>query len=232
MSDAAQRMPADLAKAIVKVMGEVKKLGKDTRNDHGKYNYVSVDQFFDQIGKLMSDAGMFVVVNETECETAIRTTVDQWGKEKSSAWLTSHYDIFLYHESGAEYGPIKRTIQVSASGPQSYGSAISFVEKYFLRSLFKIPTGEQDADADAQEGLPANARKTPPVPPPPPVPTAESSAELRDKMIAAILAAKTPSEFDKISARVTAQEANLLDDDARFVFGAIDEKKDNFRSAA
>lgn len=232
MSDETQRMPADLAKAIVKVMGEVKKLGKDTRNDHGRYNYVSVDQFFDQIGKLMSEAGMFVVVNETDCETAIRTTVDSYGKEKSSAWLTSHYDIFLYHESGAEYGPIKRTIQVSASGPQSYGSAISFVEKYFLRSLFKIPTGEQDADADAHEGLPANALNIPPVPPHPPEPTEESSAELRVKMVDAILAAKTPSELDKISARVTAQEANLLDDDARSVFGAIDEKKDEFRRVA
>ncbi len=225
-------MPPEIAKAVVKVMGEVKKLGKDTRNDHGKYNYVSVDQFFDQIGKLMHDAGIFVVVNETECETAVRTTVDQWGKEKSSAWLTSHYDLFIYHETGVSHGPIKRTIQVSASGPQSYGSAISFVEKYFLRSLFKIPTGEQDADADAQEGLPANARKAPPAPPPPPKPTAESSAELREKMIATILAAKTPSEFDKISVRVTAQETNLLDDDARAVFDAIDAKKDHFRSAA
>ena len=67
-----QSMPPEIAKAVVKVMGEVKKLGKDTRNAHGGYNYVSVDQFFDQIGQLMHGAGIFVVVNELDSETAIR----------------------------------------------------------------------------------------------------------------------------------------------------------------
>jgi hypothetical protein len=36
---------------------------------------------------------------------------------------------------------------------------MSYAEKYFLRSLFKVPTGEEDADAHPQEGLPKNNEK-------------------------------------------------------------------------
>lgn len=158
MSDHHSAMPPDIAKAVVSVMREVKKIGKDATNRHGGYKYVSVDQLFDAVGALMSDAGIFVVVDETSCDTARRETTDNYGKTKVSTWLTCHYDIFIYHESGASYGPVKREIQVAATGPQAYGSGISYAEKYFLRSLFKIPTGEQDADADPQDGLPDRSK--------------------------------------------------------------------------
>ena len=147
-------MPKEIASAIVSVMGKVERLGKDTRNEHGRYNYVSVDSFFEQIGHLMSDAGIFVVLNEVASSVENRESIDSYGKAKISAWLNCEYEAIIYHASGVSYGPIKRTIQVVASGPQAYGSAMSFVEKYFLRGLFKIPTGEPDADADVQHGLP------------------------------------------------------------------------------
>lgn len=77
----------------------------------------------------------------------------------------------------------------------------------------------------------ANALPKPPRPPERQAPTMGSSSELRDKMIDAVMSAKTPSEFERISVRVTANEANLLDEDARAVFDAVDAKKDYFRSA-
>ena len=56
----------------------------------------------------------------------------------------------LYHTSGTSYGPIHRKMMVAATGPQAFGSSQSYIEKYFLRALFKVPTGETDADADEQ----------------------------------------------------------------------------------
>lgn len=223
-----QAMPPEIAKAVVKVMGEVKKLGKDTRNPHGGYNYVSVDQFFDQIGQLMHAAGIFVVVNESESETAIRET----GNGRSSAWLTCAYDIFIYHESGAAYGPVKRSIQVSASGPQSYGSAISFVEKYFLRSLFKIPTGEQDADQDAQEGLPARARKIAPPPPPRNDTTLEASQAARDAMLDELTAIMTDDELAAWFARSKAAIDKLLEADKQIIRDAYGDTKQALKGKA
>lgn len=151
-------MPPEIAKSIVKVMGEVKKLSKDETNKHGGYKYVSVDQFFELVGRLMADAGIFDVVEEVESSIEIRETVDQYGKTKKSAWLSTKYEIFIYHESGAVYGPLHRQQQVAATGPQSYGASEAFVEKYFLRNLFKVSTGEKDADDQPQEGLPSEAK--------------------------------------------------------------------------
>ena len=219
-----QKMPPEIAKAIVKVMGEVKKLGKDADNKHGGYKYVSVDQFFDQIGALMHGAGIFVVVDETACETASRETVDAYGKVKVSNWLTSHYDISIFHDSGAQFGPIKRTIQVQSTGPQSYGSAISYVEKYFLRSLFKIPTGEQDADA--QEGLPATPRRVPTPPKPPSdMMDVETSQVTRDVMIEAI---KMANSLDDLSDWINQSKKNfgkMMRADFEAVKEAIDDRE-------
>ena len=154
-------MPKEIASAIVSVMGKVERIYKDTRNEHGKYNYVSVDSFFEKVGKLMSEDGILLVLHEISSAVENRESIDNYGKPKLSAWLICEYDAWIYHSSGSAYGPIRRTIQVVASGPQAYGSAMSFVEKYFLRGLFKIPTGEQDADVDAQHGLPerSNVKK-------------------------------------------------------------------------
>ena len=66
----------------------------------------------------------------------------------------SNFEIFLFSEEGDSYGPIKRQVQVKATGPQSYASAQSYVHKYFLRQLFCIPTGEADADAHDKQTLP------------------------------------------------------------------------------
>ena len=149
------KMPPEIAKAIVKVSSEVRQLGQDGRNQFAKFDYVSVDKFYDQIGQLMAKAGIFVLCHEASVLTERREATGENGVTKTSVWITFVYDLFLYHESGTGYGPVQRTIMVPATGPQAFGSGMSYVEKYFLRSLFKVPTGEQDADADPQEGVPA-----------------------------------------------------------------------------
>ena len=200
-----QKMPPEIAKAVVKVMGEVKKLGKDDTNKHGGYKYVSVDQFFDQVGKLMAEAGIFVLVHEADSNIDVRETTDSYGKQKASAWLSTAYDVFLVHESGVMHGPLRRHQQVSATGPQSYGASEAYVEKYFLRNLFKIPTGEADADADAQDGLPTTQRRAPTPPKPPQANddafSQEGSQIARDQLIEAFLDAKSVADLEDCKAK-------------------------------
>lgn len=153
-------MPTEIATSIVAVMGEIKPLTKDGENKFQKYNYVSVDQFYDLVGGLMSKHGIFIVPFEASVEVSSRSTTDDRGVTKESTWLFAVYDIFVYHKAGVKFGPVRRSIQVPAAGAQSFASAQSFVEKYFLRALFKIPTGEPDSDASAKEFLPAAAKVT------------------------------------------------------------------------
>lgn len=151
-------MPPEIAKAVVAVMAQITPLSKDSKNSFQKYSYVSVDQFYEQVGRLMAGAGLFVVAFEKTMDVSKRQTTDDRGQTKESVWLSAVYDLFLYHETGSQFGPIERSITVPASGAQAYASALSFVEKYFLRSLLKIPTGEADEDAAEKRDLPANRR--------------------------------------------------------------------------
>jgi ERF superfamily len=155
-------MPPEIAKAVVTVMGQIKRLAKEGTNSFQRYQYTSVDQFFEAVGPLMAEACIFTLLLESTMDVEKRETTNDRGETKSAVWLLATYDIYLFHASGSSCGPIQRSIQVPASGAQSYASAMSFVEKYFLRSLFKIPTGDADADSEDKHSLPARSNRSAP----------------------------------------------------------------------
>jgi hypothetical protein len=150
-------MPAEIAKAVVKVMTGVNKLAKDGTNAQGGYAYTSVDAFFEMIRPLMAEAAIFDMLFEISSKTVSRVG----NYEKKSNWLECEFDIYFYHESGVSFGPIRRNIQVIASGPQANASAQSFVEKAILRSLFKIATGDIDPDQHPPVELPTKDDRPP-----------------------------------------------------------------------
>jgi hypothetical protein len=139
-------MPAEIAGAVNDVCTKVKMAVKEHVNKHGGYKYVSVDKFYEDMGPLMAEAGLFLVMNEA-------------ASESDGKWLTLTFAIYLYHKSGKAFGPIMRSQGVMANGPQAYAAAQSFAEKYFIRQLFKVPTGEEEADADSQGKAPIPASK-------------------------------------------------------------------------
>jgi hypothetical protein len=139
--------PSEIAQAIIKVKKQIKQLGVNEKNTHGGYAYVSVDKFYDHIGKLMAEAGLALLIDETSSE------VKEGGKS-GAPWLFAQYGLQFVHESGAIAEPLHRTLAMPISGPQTYGAAQSYIEKQFLRQVFKIPTGEKDADDTAQDDAP------------------------------------------------------------------------------
>jgi hypothetical protein len=148
-------MPVEIVKAIITIMGKVKKLAKEGNNVFARYRFTSVDQFYEAVGQLISEHGLCNITFERSLSVEVRETTNDKGETKKGIWMTGEYDIVLYHESGAMSEPIARTITVQATGPQSYASAQSYVEKYFWRNLLKIPTGDKDeVDEAAQNGLP------------------------------------------------------------------------------
>jgi hypothetical protein len=152
---AAHAMPLEIIKAIISIMGKVKKLAKEGTNTYQRYRFTSVDQFYEAVGQLISEHGLCNFIFERSHVIEVRETTNDKGETKRGVWMTGEYDIVLYHESGAMSEPITRTITVQASGPQSYASAQSYVEKYFWRNLLKIPTGDKDeVEEAAPDGLP------------------------------------------------------------------------------
>lgn len=146
-----QKMPPEIAKAIVQVMGSVKTLGKSEKNQHGGYQFASIDAFLEATSPLCAAAGLFFLMNEAETEV----TVVEGKDGKRTASLRVAYDITICHSSGATLNGIRRNVTVLASGAQAYGSAQSYVLKQFMRSLFQIPTGDKDdADYHPQSEIP------------------------------------------------------------------------------
>lgn len=167
-------MPPAIAKAIISVNKKVKSLPKDDENKFARFRYTSVDAFYEAIGPLMAEAGIFVFCDEVETQIVRREGMDDQGRSRITNWLVTKYELLVYHESGAGWGPICRQMMVAATGPQAYGVGQSYVEKYFLRGLFKVPTGEGDADAEPKTELPQTrgaTRTARPMAPPPLHPT-------------------------------------------------------------
>ena len=147
MPAAASMSPA-IAAAIIAVMKQVKQLGHDERNQQGGYNSVSVDKMYATLGPIMADAGLALLIDESE--TNVRAN-----EKTGNPWLFASYDCRFLHESGAISPVMRRSIAMPISGPQAFGAAQSYVEKQLLRQVFKVPTGERDADATApQEDAP------------------------------------------------------------------------------
>lgn len=138
-----RRMAPEIAAAVVNVMLEAKQLGFDERNQHGGYNYASIDKFLASLRPLCAKHGLIILLDETGCEFR-EGPANREGKASSYAFL--EYAVWLVHSSGAMHGPITRRLALPATGPQAFGSAESYVMKRFMRNLFQIPTGEKDAD--------------------------------------------------------------------------------------
>ena len=143
-------IPVEIAKAIGEVMTSIKSLPKGERNDHGGYNFASIDDFLAAVGPLCSTAGLIVYQDEDTVDM-----IDRGGK----AWLKITYAFTLGHTSGVICNrPTKRTVFQAITGPQTTGSSQSYAFKMFMRSLFMIPTGDRDdADYGKQQDMPAAA---------------------------------------------------------------------------
>lgn len=146
--ESARLMPAEIAAAIIAVGKQVKQIGATDKNEHGKYAYVSVDRFYEIIGKMMAEQGLALLVDELSSDV-------REGKS-GNPWVFIQYELRFMHEGGAMGPALRRSCALPISGPQAFGAAQSYIEKQFLRQVFKVPTGEKDADDTApSESAPA-----------------------------------------------------------------------------
>lgn len=138
----ATKMEPEIAAAIILVMSEITQLGKDGRNDFNNYDYVTVDKFMAIIRPLLAKHGLFFMMEEEETEVYTH---------QNKQWLRVNFQVTIYHQSGKFYGPLSREVVTLAGGAQAFAAAQSYILKYFLRSVFMIPTGDKDLDNEDSE---------------------------------------------------------------------------------
>jgi hypothetical protein len=213
------KMPASIAKAIVKVMQIAKGIEKDAENKHGGYKYASVDSVYEGVQKAMADAGLVVI----PMEESVEKLDDKLIKFVFSFIVATETDTW-------EDPRNRRTVYMQWMGPQTFQGGQSYCEKAFLKGLFKLNTGEPEqealpggstADPEAKKGK--GTTKTKPVE----MLDAADSATARDVILKFLKDVKTfgPTEQDDFSTKYGATIQRMTEKDAEDVRAAFKAKR-------
>lgn len=145
-------MPKPIAEAVTKVMRTVDYVQKKGENKFHGYKFAAVGDILAKLQPAMADAGLSVV--QTEVSHALAC---------DGAVMEATYEFILAHSSGETWEDRPRHTGMAAAKNTKGGyddkvlnKCHTAARKYFLLSLFQIPTGEE-ADADAQEDVPQRA---------------------------------------------------------------------------
>jgi hypothetical protein len=146
-------MPPSIVKAVCRVQATMGAVSKSTKNLHGNYMFASADDIYAAVTRKLGEVGLMILPLEEHAET-VRIEKDG----KTSQWLKAVFSFLLATEDATWHDPrSRRTLFIQVTGPQTFQAAQSYVEKAYLRSLFKIPTGDLDLDsmpqADNEEDL-------------------------------------------------------------------------------
>mgnify|MGYP001419002761 CR=1 FL=1 len=135
-----------IVKAICDIQRTVQAVKKSQKNVHGGYMFASTDDIYAALTHKMGEVGLAVMTLEDSCEIV---RVDKDGK--TSQWARITYSFILATaEATWSAAHARRTLFIQVTGAQTFQAAQSYAEKSFLRSLFKMPTGDMDLDSMPQ----------------------------------------------------------------------------------
>lgn len=146
------QIPKSIARAIAKILASVEAVAKTQKNQHGGYQFSSTDDVYAAVARKLGEVGLVIMALERECETV---RIDRDGK--TVQWLRASYQFVLATDEDTwTDSHLTRSVYTQITGPQSFQAAQSYCEKSFLRSLFKLPSGDMDLDsmpqAETEEG--------------------------------------------------------------------------------
>jgi hypothetical protein len=130
--------PAEIAGAIIDTALSIGQLGKSEENKFGKYKYVSIDRYYEAVAQIALQHDLTWTCKEVQSRI----------EDNDKFVLKFTFMFTLIHRSGVVV-PAADIISIyhQFQGAQTAGSAASYAEKLFMRKLFKVVTGEEDADA-------------------------------------------------------------------------------------
>ncbi len=155
-------IPASIVRAICQIKATVEAVKKSAFNEHGRYKFSSTDDIYAAVSRKMGEVGVICLAMEEKCEIK---RVERPAKEKGSflkdkdgnivtetvQWANIEYSFVWATEEATWTDPkAKRSIYIQVTGPQTFQAAQSFIEKAYLRSTFKIPSGDMDLDSMPQ----------------------------------------------------------------------------------
>jgi hypothetical protein len=148
---ATQPIHGSIVKAVCRIMSSVSAVKKSQKNQHGGYMFASTDDIYAAITHKMGECGLMLVTLEDSCEVVRVEKADRDGKMVTSQWARITFSFVLATEEGTwSDANARRTLFIQVTGAQTFQAAQSYAEKSYLRSLFKLPTGDMDLDGMPQ----------------------------------------------------------------------------------
>jgi hypothetical protein len=174
MTEASGHAPPAVYRAIAAVAGAIasKGIAKDKRNSQQGYNFRGIDDVYNALAPILSEAGLVVlprVLNRLETERETKS-----GGALFNVVVEVEFD-FVAAEDGSRH-VVKTFGEAMDSADKATNKAMSAAYKYAAMQAFCIPTsGDNDADATSHEVAPrrqapaaqAPARRTAARPAPP-----------------------------------------------------------------
>ena len=115
---------------------------KDQTNEFADYQYASADAVYAHVRAEIAKLGLSVWQDEIAFEVV--------EGEKNKSWLKITYELGFDDKGEKPAGPLeRRTILIQYTGVQTCQAAVTYGLKYWLKGKFQLPTGEQEADAEA-----------------------------------------------------------------------------------
>ena len=145
-----ETIPASIVKAICRIQTSLGAVAKSNRNAHGGYNFASADDIYAALTRKMGEVGLAIISLEDQCEIK-RIEIQTDKGPKITQWAHMEFSFVLATEEATWTDKrAKRTLYIQVTGAQTFQAAQSYAEKAYLRSLFKIPTGDMDLDSMPQ----------------------------------------------------------------------------------
>lgn len=148
----AMAIHASIVKATLKVQAAVTAVAKDSKNQHGGYMFTSTDAVYASLTHKLAECGLMIMcLEEKEPEIVRVEKKDKEGRETTTQWGKFVFSFVLATEQATWTDPrSRRSLFIQITGPQTFMAAQSYAEKTYLRSLFKLPTGDMDLDSMPQ----------------------------------------------------------------------------------
>lgn len=145
-----QTVPPSIVAAVCKIMCAVESVRKSQKNQHGGYMFASTDDIYAALTHKMGEVGLILITREDSCEI-VRVEKEKNGNKETSQWARITFSFVLATEQGTwADAAARRTLYIQVTGAQTFQAAQSYAEKSYLRSLFKLPTGDMDLDGMPQ----------------------------------------------------------------------------------
>jgi len=142
----AKSVNAEVFAAVEAIREEVGTLARDQRNSFGNFNFASIDQFYQKVVPIAAKHGIQWIAHN--CNPRPIEITGGKNADGDKAMLLTDVSVDLRYRDGTVIrGYMTFTLIHQIIGAQTSLSVISYADKAFMRSAFKIPTEEADQDA-------------------------------------------------------------------------------------